>query len=351
MKIACFSDAHAHNFKEFDSLGDRSGSTRLDGIVDSLSYIRGYCDSHHIETALFGGDLFHVRGKINVMVYNAVYREIQAFQASGVHLIMISGNHDQYDNSYKPETSLEILSSEDVEVFDKFGTTVIEDSSNNAVVICCVPYSKDIKATCDFIKKCADEIPTKKILLMHAGVTGGKVGKSSYPLQDAFTLGDLCIDKFDWIVLGHYHRRQMLTKNTFYCGSPVSLNFNDEIEDKGFYVIDTTKGELEFVPIPLPRFITISASSVLKGELEEYSKAGDYLRVIATEEEVQNFVANCPLELKYRIDLQKTYKKEKSRSNIEIGMNFDSIVEQYAKDFNPKAKKVGLNILHEVMNG
>jgi hypothetical protein len=55
MKLAVFSDLHAHNFKEFDRKTDRTGSSRLDNIVDTLVYIRDYCVAKQIKYVLFGG--------------------------------------------------------------------------------------------------------------------------------------------------------------------------------------------------------------------------------------------------------------------------------------------------------
>ena len=45
---------------------------------------------------------------------------------------------------------------------------------------------------------------------------------------------------FDLVCFGHIHRLQQLDgcKNTFYCGAISALNFNDEGQQRGYYIHD-----------------------------------------------------------------------------------------------------------------
>ena len=45
---------------------------------------------------------------------------------------------------------------------------------------------------------------------------------------------------FDLVCFGHIHRPQQLDdcKNTFYCGAVSQLNFNDEGQERGYYIHD-----------------------------------------------------------------------------------------------------------------
>lgn len=350
MKIACLADLHGHNFKEFDEISDRTGSKRLDNIVDCLYYIRDYCVQERIGYLLVAGDLFQTRGKINVIAYNAIYSAFQEISTSFNSIIMIAGNHDEKDNSKNPQSSLRPFKQIDNIVVCESITPIIMGDCN----LFCVPYLKDV----DRIKSDIQEYVSyekqdtrSEILLMHAGVSGAIIGES-YPMQDAFNLEDLHPEFFKYIVLGHYHKRQFIgdSKNAFYCGSPIQHSFSDEGEDKGFYVIDTSKRlDIHFQPIPMPKFVTVNLD-ISQEELQKHAQIGNYIRISLKETEVQDFISKVPQELKYKILLEKDYKTSAKDNEITIGMSFNQIISQYAEKHNPDAKKIGLDILREVEN-
>lgn len=66
---------------------------------------------------------------------------------------------------------------------------------------------------------------------------------------------------FDLTCFGHIHRPQMLDgcNNTFYCGAISALNFNDEGQERGFYIHELDNGEQrrKFYPLPTREFKTI----------------------------------------------------------------------------------------------
>ena len=67
---------------------------------------------------------------------------------------------------------------------------------------------------------------------------------------------------FDWTLLGHIHRPQKLENlpNTFYAGAINALNFNDEGQERGFWIHDTVSGESTFHETPHNVFKTIEWS-------------------------------------------------------------------------------------------
>ena len=71
---------------------------------------------------------------------------------------------------------------------------------------------------------------------------------------------------FDLVALGHIHRPQQLaeTENAFYCGSITGLNFNDEGQERGFYIHEYdntgtgfTRTSSRFIETPYRKFETI----------------------------------------------------------------------------------------------
>ena len=225
MKIACFADVHVDVRKEFNEITDRSGSSRLDVILDGLRFIKDYCLENGITTAVCAGDLFNTRGKVSTLVFNETFRVCKEFSESGVHLILVAGNHDDIDNSDIPQSSLRPLDEiRNVTVVEKCGTLEYGN-----VRIHCTPYSKNTQIIKDYISSVEKEEGVTDMLVAHLGVSGATVGSKEYPMQDAYSVSDLRPDFFKYVVLGHYHDRQILpgTNNSFYTGSPVPHTFGE----------------------------------------------------------------------------------------------------------------------------
>lgn len=347
MKIACFGDVHVDIRKEFNKVTDRSGSSRLDIILDGLRYIKDYCIANSIDTAVCAGDLYNTRGKVNTLVFNETFEVCKEFSDEGIHLILVAGNHDQIDNSDVPQSSLRPLAEIPRVTVVEDCRTLLDPSANETVRLHCVPYSKNTQMIKDFIDSREKEEGVTDILVAHLGVSGATVGNKEYPMQDAFALSDLRPDFYKYVALGHYHDKQMVggTNNVFYTGSPVPHTFGD-MPNKGFYVIDTEKRwDVQFVPIPSPEFYTVN-NDISTEDLEYHRDRGDYIRVQITESEVESFESRIPEGLMYKIDLQREYVKE-TRVDIQVGMSFEQIVSKYADELNPDAKSIGLDILRE----
>lgn len=358
MKIACFGDFHGNKFKEFDEPSDLTGSKRLDIQVDAIRQIKTYCLQNNIKMLLFSGDLFQTRGKVDTVVYNCVYDEIKDIGNCGITVLMISGNHDQYNNSDVPENSLHPFKElKNVYVCDE--PTLIEGIPGTDTKDCnfaCVPYSKNIENIKNWVKgasevsqKCLEDTGIPTILLMHAGVSGAFVGTENYSLADAFIPEDLYPDRFKYVVLGHFHKPQYLSgyNNAFYTGSPLQHSFSDEGEQRGFYVIDISKRwDVQMIPIQSPKFCTIKFED-LESKAIPLIEEGDYLRVECTESQVSLVKGLLPESANYKLSIQREYKEE-SRVDVKVGMPFEQIISTYAQQFKPEAEQIGLSILKEV---
>ncbi|MMZ43652.1 exonuclease subunit SbcD [compost metagenome] len=361
MKIAAFADFHAHMWKEFDEKGGVTGSIRLDNQINTLSYMREWCKTNGVTTLLFAGDLFHQRGRVDTVVFNAVYDEIERFTRDNISIIMIAGNHDQYDNSDIPENSLHSFKKlHGVHVYDTVGTRLVVRSTGygeivEEVEIVCAPYSKNAQMIKDYIAG-VEKKDIPQILLFHLGVSGAFVGNGNYPMADAFSVEDLRPDLFKYIIGGHFHKRQHLGghPNAFYCGAPVQHSFGDEGETKGFYVVDTSKRwDIEFIPIPNPYFITLEEK--VGADLTDYeeflntcAEEGNYVRFIATPELLAKWEEIIPEGLKYKVELRKEYEQQE-RSEVKVGMGFEEIVAKYADENRPDAKEIGLELIREAL--
>ncbi|BAK52980.1 SbcD type exonuclease [Bacillus phage SP-10] len=351
MRLVAFGDLHAHDFAEFAEPHEKYANTRLKAIVDVLENMIDYCKQEGIEYVLFAGDLFHKRVLVDTRVKNIIYDVVAE---SGLQWIMIPGNHDQVDNSDYPQHSLHTFKDiSGVVVLDRFASyTLLTPPGEDDVKIFPSPYSKNTAMVKDNLAGYINEIKQDKeegadycnILLGHAGISGATVGKSRYAMQDAFGINDFYPDVFNFGVFGHYHRRQRLDHyETFaYTGSPLQHNFNDEGQSNGFLLLDTVTGDLDFVDVLSPKFITVKTKNYDPDDLR-----GNYVRFQIPADEVESLAEELPEELHHRIEPQKEFKEEK-RVDVDHSMSSSEVVKTYCDQFNPEATSVLLDILSEV---
>ena len=361
MKIACTADWHVHEFQDFakqilvkwdnsrqryvpNPLGKEMNS-RLFHILDGICDMRDYCSANHIYKILHAGDVFHKRGSLSVVAFNATHRVLQTFGNYGLEMVIIAGNHDQVDSSSHPATSIHTFA-------ESLGITIAEDplvvtlsSSTEQISVLCIPYRRNKQQVLSQFQQLKSNLDTQQsILLIHCGVTGGAVGSGMYLMTDDYSLDDLCWSKWKYVVLGHYHRPQLLAQNVFYCGTPVQNSFNDELPDaenggyNGFFVIDTTKrDDVSFVPLHQPRFITLESLD----QLDSYSP-DNYFRVTSSEP--------LPSNDNIRIEIEKNYEVD-VRSAISITDTFEEATQKYYQEHYsgnyPGALELGLSLLSE----
>lgn len=102
----------------------------------------------------------------------------------------------------------------------------------------------------------------KSVLMAHYTVPGCNTesGQTQFFSQFEPVLMPETLDTagYDLVALGHIHRPQQLEscRNTFYCGSINAMNFNDEGQQRGFYIHDLDAGMHEFITTPARKFET-----------------------------------------------------------------------------------------------
>lgn len=358
MKIICFGDLHAHPFKDFSAVDDATGNTRLTAIIHCLDFIRNYALEHDIDLVLDAGDIFHKRNNIDTTTYNSIFQAIKAMSDDGIQVAMIPGNHTQVDNSDMPETSIEPFSEiERVQVLKAFEPYIMLGPGVNVYP---APYSKNadmVKAHIDgYVRDITEEAETDRaegrtpptsILLGHMGVSGASVGSGNFTMADAFSVADLHPDVFDFVVLGHFHKRQTLGgyDTAFYTGSPIQHNFNDEGQARGFMVIDTETKTTEFVEIPNRTFKTVTGAE----EAEDLDMTKHYIRFRVDEEEMAQMAPVIELAPAHRVELTREYSDER-RMDLDFSHPFAEMVKRYAVELDrADAVDIGVDILNEAL--
>ena len=292
MKIIHFSDLHlgVENWGRIDPVTGLS--SRFHDILSTLDEVVGNAIKCHVDLVLFCGDAYKSREPSQTQ-QKEFARRIARLSEAGISVFLLTGNHD-LPNATGRATSTEIfnvLSVKNVHVASRPGVQMVKTTSG-PVQIAALPWvrrsallgrdeSKNL--TFEQINQKLQEILTSiiqeqaskldpsipAILAAHVWVANAITGTESNMTigqEHALLLSNLRNRAFDYIALGHIHKRQILADNppVIYSGSLQRLDFGDEADDKGYYVITIDKEDghrkvsAEFHPVKTRRFLSIS---------------------------------------------------------------------------------------------
>lgn len=238
MKLAVICDTH---------IGIRNDSPIY--FENSVSFFKNvfypYCESNGITQILHLGDFFDRRKYININILSETRKQILApMKEMGIHMDLILGNHDCYfKNTNSVNAPREMFSCFDnIEVIE---TPVIKNYDGYCIGL--VPWitKENVEEAKKFIKDAAC-----RTLAGHFEIDGREVLRG---IRHEGGMPSSMFKKYDMVMSGHFHIRSY-EDNISYFGTPYQLYMSDLNEHKGFHVLDTATGEVEFVENPRQMF-------------------------------------------------------------------------------------------------
>lgn len=269
--IRCaIADVHLSEFKNDNILGDGLPE-RLSEINRALRTVCDFCVQNNIVHLDIIGDLNNDKNIVFTDAQNIIKTIIQDYR--NIEFWLITGNHDLSSTGTHQTSCVSVF--EDYDNVRCFTEMEIVDN------ITIVPFSNHIVED-------VHRAPSNSILLSHFGLSEA-VLQSGLSIVAKLGLRDL--SKFKLVILGHYHKPQLLEGNNtilYYVGNPVHLNWNDKNEDKRFLVYDTES--LEVTSVPLTNFIQYREFVIEDAETakeimiqaEDARKEGHHVRVRKT---------------------------------------------------------------------
>jgi len=294
MKILHFADLHL-GVESYGHLDPATGlSSRLLDFLSALDQVVDYALDNKIDLVLFCGDAYKSREPSQTQQREFAKR-IRRLSSSGIPIFLLIGNHD-LPNAIGRATTTEIFDTLAVEnVYVANRPDIYRIPTNNGTVqIVSLPWlrrsallSKEDTKNLSFeqinqrlqqvltdiitvhIPKLDPALPS--ILAAHVWVSGAQVGSErlmTIGQEHALLLSNVAHPAFDYIALGHIHKHQVLSQNppVVYAGSLERLDFGEEEDEKGFYVVEIEPDKetgnrhvtFDFHPVTGRRFLTIS---------------------------------------------------------------------------------------------
>ncbi len=330
MKILHFADLHL-GVESYGRLDPATGlSSRLLDFLNALDQVVDYALENRVDLVLFCGDAYKSREPTQTQQREFAKR-ISRLSTSGIPIFLLIGNHD-LPNAIGRATTTEIfdtLAIKNVYVSNRPQIYRIPTNSGTVQIVS-LPWlrrsalltkeeTKNLtfdqinqrlqQALTNVIAAKAQELDRglPAILAAHVWVSGAQVGSErsmTIGQEHALLLSNVAHPAFDYIALGHIHKHQVLSYNppVVYPGSLERLDFSEEEDDKGFYLVEiepdretgkrlAARGEprqrrvsFDFHQVTGRRFLTISIN-IEPRDAEPTSTA---LRAIAEQEDKVN---------------------------------------------------------------
>lgn len=296
IRILHFSDYHLGS----DSYGKPNPETginqRILDFAARLDELIDFAFSHSVDVVLFAGDAFknaHPSPTVQTLLAERIWR----LAKGGVRVFLLAGNHDlprmvANVTAFSVYPALEV---DNVTVAERAGVYVVETAAGEKLQIAAMPHfwrgallsQIDRPLAPHEIDGAIDRMVAQKVndlagglnpnlpavLTAHCHVTRAQVSKAQdlYGISDfELSLSSLAHRAFPYVALGHIHKPQVLSDDwrggTFaaYSGSLDRVDFGEEGEDKGFFVVDLEDGrvasEPHFETVAARRFVTVPAT-------------------------------------------------------------------------------------------
>jgi exonuclease SbcD len=343
MRIIHFADLHL-GVENYGRPDPSTGlSSRLGDFLAVLDELVDFALDNRVDLVLFCGDAYRTREPGQTQ-QREFARRIGRLAGGNIPVFLLIGNHD-LPNAIGRATATEIfdtLAVKNVYVANKPDIYKIPTASG-IIQVTAIPWlrrsallsreeTKNLNIeqvnhrmqealTQVIVNKAAALDPSlPSILAAHVLVGDARVGRSSESLmaigqEPAVLLSNIASPAYDYIALGHIHKHQVLSENppVVYAGSLERVDFGEENDEKGFYVVDIARGEggerevtYEFHPVNARRFLTIEVD--LKSE--ETDPTASVLSAVATQrEKIRDAVVRLNLSLPATLEGQLRYNE------------------------------------------
>jgi DNA repair exonuclease SbcCD nuclease subunit len=227
-----------------------------------------------ITTIIHLGDFLDRRKFVNFSTLNAVRKGfVQELHDHGLQMHCILGNHDIFFKNRSDVNSLRELFYDAFTVYEK--PTVVQFDSMKIALLPWINKENEAESM-EFVKSCDAEV-----LCGHLELDGFQVMRNS-TFQGGMKSDPFA--RFKAVYTGHFHTRHS-KDNIHYLGCPYQITMSDYGEKKGFHILDTESGKLEFVVNPYAIFtkITYDDSELEQTEMltvPEEKVRGHFVRVV-----------------------------------------------------------------------
>jgi len=238
--------------------------TVIDGVIKQLIQ---YCKEYGITHIFNAGDNFHSRKGQNQNVLVGFEKNLDDLEEAGIIMHCIPGNHDKADyslddsflNQYKHFPSINLI---------KNGAGVLL----NDIMFHMVPFFDEKGLYVEKLNSYIESIPEvlkkyegKNILITHVGVSGAKTNAGH--THESQIIKKELFEKFDQVLVGHFHNKTDLDERIHYVGSTIQHNFGEDSYKGIIAIYDDLSFEIWDVNFPKYKVVEYTADDIKNKKL------------------------------------------------------------------------------------
>ena len=337
MKILHFADIHL-GVESYGRIDPATGlSSRLLDFLSALDQVVDYALENRVDLVLFCGDAYKSREPTQTQQREFAQR-INRLSTSGIPIFLLIGNHD-LPNAIGKATTTEIFHTLEIRnVYVSSRPDIYRiPTQSGTIQIASLPWlrrsallskeeTKDLNF--DQINQRLQQVLTNivaahaskldpglpSILAAHVWVSGAQVGSErlmTIGQEHVLLPSNIANPAFDYVALGHIHKHQVLSHNppVVYAGSLERLDFGEEEDEKGFYLVEIEPDQpagnrrvsFDFHPVAGRRFLTINVNI----EPEDTDPTSTVLKAVAEQEDkVSGAIARLQVSLPAEVEGQ-----------------------------------------------
>ncbi|MEA2053701.1 MAG: exonuclease SbcCD subunit D [Candidatus Thermoplasmatota archaeon] len=266
MKILHVADTHI-GYSAYHKVNDNGLNQREVDVYDAFKQFVDYAIEKKPDLIVHSGDLFDTVRPTNRAITFAL-QQIIRISNEGIPMVILSGNHE---TPKLRETGSVFRIFEHLDCIYPVYKGAYEKYEFDDVTVHAIPHC----STGDDLKRNIENLEISKgsfnLLMMHVGVAGVKEFRTGDFNEQVIPSGYLSPD-FDYIALGHYHKKTRVAENAYYSGSTEHLSFKEADEGKGFFEIDTAGNTVNFIPLKIRAMLdvgVIDCSSMTSDEISD----------------------------------------------------------------------------------
>jgi exonuclease SbcD len=291
------------------------GASRIDEHRRVLAEIADVARDQRADVVLVVGDVFESAAP-TAEAQQVAYEGLLALRAGGAHVVVVAGNHDHPGSfeAVRPVFAELGITVAGLAQRPDHGGVVTLDIDGTKARIALLPWLarqhvlraeqlmelEGSEATQAYTTRLARMVghlcagftaDSVNLVAAHAYVRGGTRGGGErlaqlvdeyYVEPQSFPL------TASYVALGHLHRRQRIGTGapTWYCGSPVQVDFGDDTDPRGVLVVEAQPARppsLEFVALNSPARLATIAGPLAELEARAADAAADHVRVFVQE--------------------------------------------------------------------
>lgn len=241
-------------------LGARNASTRFSSMFNKFftDLLYPYMIENNIKEIYQLGDLFDQRTHVSLKaLHNCKHEWFDPLRENGFKMHVLLGNHDIYHKNTLNINSPNLLLGEYSDCIKIYDEPTTVGSFDIIPWICSDNEQQVIK----FVNR----KNVSKYCLGHFEIAGFAMYRGA---ESHDGLSPYFFDDYEMVFSGHYHHRSS-KGNITYTGTPYELTWSDFADPKGFHVLDTKKGTVNFIENPFTIFRRVQYNNGWAGDIDD----------------------------------------------------------------------------------